>query len=104
VIGIVVLTYNFYPAGLKRLIDQLSTQKSGMQWTFTQPNGSTQNVSEAQITAAILDEFYQKTQVMIGEAIGASELAAMLKEHSSELPALRPATANRPKAISSRVE
>jgi len=86
VIGVVVLTYNFYPAGLKRLIDQLSAQKSGLQWTFTQPDGSKQNVSEAQITAAILDEFYQKTQVMIGEAIAASEVAATLKEHASELP------------------
>lgn len=86
VIGIVVLTYNFYPAGLKKLIDQLSAQKFGMQWTFTQPDGSKQDVSETQITAAILDEFYQKTQVMIGEAIAASELEAMLKEHASELP------------------
>jgi S1-C subfamily serine protease len=90
VIGIVVLTYNFYPAGLKKLIDQLSTQQSGMQWIFTQPDGSKKNVSEAQITAAILDEFYQKTQVMIGEAIAASELAIMLKEHAAELPAINP--------------
>lgn len=99
VIGVVVLTYNFYPAGLKRLIDQLANQTSGMQWTFTQPDGSQQNVSEAQITAAILDEFYQKTQVMIGEAIGASELLAMLKEHSSELPALGRAPAQKPKLV-----
>jgi hypothetical protein len=104
VIGVVVLTYNFYPAGLKRLIDQLSAQKFGMQWAFTQPDGSKQNVSEAQITAAILDEFYQKTQVMIGEAIGASELVAMLKEHSSELPALRPAAVNPPTALSATVK
>jgi S1-C subfamily serine protease len=88
VIGIVVLTYNFYPATLKKLIDQLSTQQMGMQWTFTQPDGSKKNVSEAQITAAILDEFYQKTQVMIGEAVAASELAAMLKEHAYELPTI----------------
>ncbi len=89
VIGVVVLTYNFYPAGLKRLIDQLSSQKSGFQWTLTQPDGTKQSVSEAQITAAILDEFYQKTQVMIGEAIAASEVAAMLEEHASELPSPR---------------
>ena len=86
VIGIVVLTYNFYPPGLKRLIDQLSAQKSGVQWTFTNPDGSKQDVSESEITAAVLDEFYQKTQVMIGEAIAASELTEMLKEHASELP------------------
>jgi S1-C subfamily serine protease len=104
VIGIVVLTYNFYPAGLKKLIDQLSNQKFGMQWTFTQPDGSQQNVSEAQITAAILDEFYQKTQVMIGEAVGASELLGMLKEHASELPGLEPAQAQKPRVVSAPVK
>lgn len=86
VIGIVVLTYNFYPPGLKKIIDQLATQQSGMQWTMNLPGGGTKNVSETQITAAILDEFYQKTQVMIGEAIAASELAAMIKEHAAEIP------------------
>jgi hypothetical protein len=90
VIGIVVLTYNFYPPAIKRFIDQLSEEKYGMQWTFTQPNGAKQDVSEAQITAAILGEFYQKTQVMIGEAIGASELIAMLKEHSFEVSTAHP--------------
>ena len=88
VIGIVVLNYNFYPAGVKKLIDQLSTQQFGMQWTLNLPGGGTKNVSESQITAAILDEFYQKTQVMIGEAIAASELAAMMKEHAAEIPAV----------------
>jgi hypothetical protein len=42
-------------------------------------------MSEVQITAMVLDEFYQKTQVMIGEAIAASELATLMKEKSSEL-------------------
>lgn len=85
VIGIVVLTFNFYPAALKNVIDKMSDQKSGLQWTITHPDGKVENVSEAQITAAILNEFYQKTQVMIGEAIAASELTAMLSEHASEL-------------------
>lgn len=34
----------------------------------------------------VLEEFYEKTQVMIGEAISASELVAFLKEHAAELP------------------
>jgi hypothetical protein len=42
-------------------------------------------LSEAQLTGMILNEFYQNTQVMIGEAVAGTELAAMLKEHSSEL-------------------
>ena len=93
VVGIVVLTFNFYPAGLKDLIDKLSEEKFGMQWTLTRADGTKQDVSETQLTAGILDEFYQKTQVMIGEAIGVSELRALLKEHSGELPASVPVDA-----------
>ncbi len=88
VIGIVVLTYNFYPPFVRQVIDDLAKQ----QWGFVigsrkTADGKTEGVSEAQVTAAVLDEFYQKTQVMIGEAIAASELKAMLREHSSDLPA-----------------
>lgn len=53
--------------------------------TITRPDGTRQPVSEAQLTGMVLNEFYQKTQVMIGEAIAGSELRAMLNEHDSEL-------------------
>jgi hypothetical protein len=86
VIGVVVLTYNFYPPEVKTIIDGLEKMQSGFQMaTITKPDGSKQQLSEAQITAMVLDEFYQKTQVMIGEAIAASELTAMLSEHASAL-------------------
>jgi hypothetical protein len=82
------LTYNFYPPEVKQIIDALSKQNSGFViGSSTRPDGSKENLSEARVTAMVLDEFYQKTQVMIGEAIAASELVAMLKEHASELPA-----------------
>jgi hypothetical protein len=91
VIGIVVLTYNFYPPEVREIIDQLSANRNGFQWTITDQNGGNRrDVSESQLTADILDQFYQKTQVMIGEAIGASELTAFIKEHSSELPSTTP--------------
>ena len=83
-----MLTYNFYPPGVKRIIDKLSEQTFGMQWNVTEPDGTTKNLSEGQLTSAVLDEFYNKTQVMIGEAIEASELQAMLREHSQELSSL----------------
>lgn len=87
VIGIVVLTYHFYPPLVKQIIDALAKQQSGfMIGTRRTADGQTQEISESQFTAMVLDEFYQKTQVMIGEAISASELRAMLREHSSELP------------------
>jgi hypothetical protein len=51
------------------------------------PDGTKQHISEAQVTAMVLQEFYDKTQVMIGEAIAGSELAAMIKEKSADLAA-----------------
>ena len=50
--------------------------------TLTRPDGSREPLSEARVTAIVLNEFYEKTQVDIGEAIASSELAAMIKEHS----------------------
>ena len=85
VIGIVVLTFHFYPPAVKGIIDSLRSANSGLVFTVMYPDGRTQELSEAQLTAIVLDEFYQKTQVMIGEAIAGSELEAMIKAHSSEL-------------------
>lgn len=82
-----VLTFHFYPPEVKQIIDVLSGAGSGVVFTGTQPDGSKKNLSEAQITGMVLNEFYEKTQVMIGEAVAGSELAAMIKVHSSELPA-----------------
>jgi Trypsin-like peptidase domain len=87
VIGIVVLTYHFYPPEVKQFIDGLAQQNFGiMVAKLRKPDGTVEDLSEARITAMVLDEFYQKTQVMIGEAIEGSELSAMLREHASELP------------------
>jgi hypothetical protein len=46
--------------------------------------GTRRNVSESLVTAMVLDKFYQKPQVMTGEAIAGSELAAMLKEQGKD--------------------
>jgi hypothetical protein len=90
VIGIVVLTFHFYPPEVKQIIDALSKIDFGvMLGQARNPDGSIKQVSESQVTAMVLEEFYQKTQVMIGEAIAVSELAAMIKEHASDLPSKR---------------
>lgn len=100
VIGIVVLTYHFYPPLVKQIIDALAKQQFGlMVGTRRTANGQTEQISEAQLTAMVLDEFYQKTQVMIGEAISASELKAVLREHASELPAPVAPTATRVSSV-----
>jgi S1-C subfamily serine protease len=86
VIGVVVLTYLFYPPIVKQIIDSLARQGAGfMVGTITNPDGTTSKVSEAQVTSKVLDEFYQKTQVMIGEAIAGSELKAMLNDKEADL-------------------
>jgi hypothetical protein len=72
---------------VKAIIDGLSNQGSGfMIASQLKPDGTTEHFSEAQVTAVVLKEFYEKTQVMIGEAISASELVAFLKEQAAELP------------------
>src|ERR1035437_2649552 len=89
VIGIVVLTMHFYPEYIKQMLDQMSQATGG--WGYGMPitrqDGSQAklNLSIPQMTAMILDQFYQKTQTMIVEAISASELAAMLNERKQEL-------------------
>ena len=89
VIGIVVLTMHFYPKYIKQMLDQMSGEPGGWSYgmTITREDGSQAKIqpSVPQMTAMILDEFYQKTQTMIGEAISASELAAMLNDRKQEL-------------------
>ena len=87
VVGIVVLTYHFYPPEVKQIIDALANQEYGLiVGTRRKPDGTIEQLSEAKVTAMVLGEFYQKTQVMIREAIAASELKAFMKEHSAEIP------------------
>jgi S1-C subfamily serine protease len=87
VIGIVVLTYHFYPPGVKGIIDSMSKRNYGfMVAERRKPDGTTEKLSDSQLTSMVLEEFCEKTQVMIGEAISASELVAALKEHAAELP------------------
>lgn len=102
VIGVVVLTFHFYPPEVKQIIDALAKEHWGLMiGTRKLPNGQTEQVSDAQVTAMVLDEFYQKTQVMIGEAVAASEVVSLLSEHSAELPAIdshpQPASGKSPK-------
>jgi hypothetical protein len=89
VIGVVVMTFHFYPPYVRQTIDEMSRSADGWfhSMKIRNADGTTKEVgySEAQMAAIILDEFYQKTQIMIGEAISASEVNAMLKEHTQEL-------------------
>jgi hypothetical protein len=56
-----------------------------------QESGKSVNVSEAQVVAMVLDYYRQASQVFIGEAIAASELAGFLNE--KKFPWSRPVRA-----------
>lgn len=86
VIGVVVLTFHFYPPMVRQIIDAMLKANSGMVvGKMKGPDGKDRNLFEQQINAMVLDEFYNKTQVMIGEAIAGSELASFIAEHQTEL-------------------
>jgi hypothetical protein len=77
VIGVVVLTYNFFPEYVARTIKALRNTATGVftgNIGLTDASGKFTALSESQITGMLLQEFYDKTQVVIGEAISASEL------------------------------
>jgi S1-C subfamily serine protease len=61
VIGVVVLTFHFYPSEVKQIIDALATQSSGfMMGTVRRSDGHTESISEAQVTAMVLNEFKKR--------------------------------------------
>lgn len=51
----------------------------------TDANGVTKGVSNEIAVAAALKEIYDKSQVMVGEAISVSELNAFIKDKQQEL-------------------
>ncbi|MGO4514577.1 serine protease [Terriglobus sp. 2YAB30_2] len=94
VIGVIVLTFHFYPPEVRQIIDAMAANSgSGVVYNYTRPDGTKGGLMEAQLTAAVLDEFYNKTQIDIGEAITASELRQFMQEHVADLPAGMPKAA-----------
>jgi hypothetical protein len=90
VIGIVVTTYHFFPDYVETTIKALEGARSGMstgQFWRTDASGNRQILLDQQVVGMMLQEFYDKTQVMIGEAIAASELRDFIHEKSDEIGA-----------------
>jgi hypothetical protein len=88
VIGIVVVTYHFFPAYVDSTIKAMKEPHGGIytgSFSATDASGKTVSLSDQQVVGIILEEFYQKTQVMIGEAISASELRHFLADRKKEL-------------------
>jgi hypothetical protein len=87
VIGVVVMTYNFFPEYVAKTIKALRDSPAGNYTNLglTDANGKFTQLSDSQLTAALLQEFYEKTQVMIGEAISASELRRFMDEKAKDI-------------------
>lgn len=87
VVGIVVATYHFFPQYVGTVISDLQKPRGGIYSGFsrTEADGTTTSLSDSQVVGAMLQEFYYRTQVMIGEAISVSELRAFISENRSQL-------------------
>lgn len=87
VVGIVVWKHRILSNVISTAIDGFRHASIATQGTFsrTLPDGSVKSVTDQEVLAQALEEFYNDTQVMIGEAISASELRAFLAEHTADL-------------------
>ncbi len=85
VMGVVVAKFHLYPPQVKNAITALSNSKSGFMYNATDEHGNAIQVTEAQVVAMVLEQFYVTTQVMIGEAISLSELKAFIASKETEL-------------------
>jgi hypothetical protein len=63
-------------------LEALKNQKSGLQYTATDPSGNTVAFSEGQLVGDLLQYFRDMTQVVIGEAIASEELVRFLDGNS----------------------
>ena len=84
VIGVVVATYHFFPEYVDSTIQTLKQPHGGFMsgaFSIRSADGTQTPVMDQQVIGIILEEFYKKTQVMIGEAISGSEVRAALAEH-----------------------
>ena len=81
VIGVVVSKYSPITLQAKAAIEALSKNPNGAQFTSSDGQGHTRPISEAQVVAIVLRDFWQMSQVVIGQAIHPSELIAFLNDH-----------------------
>ena len=82
VIGVVVSKHAPISEFLASAIKALASNKSGVVFTATDSQGNKQDFVESQLVAEVLHYFRDLTQVVIGEAIAASELIDFLNENS----------------------
>jgi S1-C subfamily serine protease len=87
VIGIVVTKWTLWSPNIEVAIQGFSHPSVGTGGTFSKLNAQGQRVgvTDQEMISTVLDEFYQTSQVMIGEAISVSELNAFVQEKKKDL-------------------
>jgi S1-C subfamily serine protease len=92
VIGIVVAKYLPYSSEVQRLITLLASNTQSMltgvgsgNFVGKDAQGHEITVTPSMVTASVLQEFYNGTQVSLGEAISVEELKTLLASKASEL-------------------
>ena len=76
--GVAVSKHAPISRSLQSAIDALANNTSGIVFTATDGQGNTKTFVESQLVADILKYFRSMTQVVIGEAITAHDVAAFL--------------------------
>ncbi len=87
VVGIVVTKWTLFSPDIEAFIRNLKNSRTMTIGGFTQtlPDGTKRSLSNEQATAMALQDFYEASQVMIGEAISVSELKAFLREKEASI-------------------
>ena len=91
VIGVIVSKWTLWSPNIETAIKGWAHPRSSMGGTFSYTNAQGQQVgiTDQEMLSVILTEFYQTSQVMIGQAISVSELNAFLKEKQKDLSCIQ---------------
>jgi len=68
----------------KTALEALQNQQSGLMYTATQPDGTTTQISEGQVIAAVLNDLRKQTQLVIGMAVLLSDVRSFLESNQME--------------------
>ena len=88
VIGIVVEKWTLFSPNVESALNGLKRPRTIIisdPIPITYPNGEVRGVPQEEATRVALEEIYQQSQVMVGEAISISELNAFIKDKQQEL-------------------
>jgi len=87
VVGIVVEKWTMFSPLIETAIQGFSHPRAAIGGTFTRIDAQGHQVvmSDQEVTALVLKEFYDASQVMMGEAISVSELNAFIKQKKKDL-------------------